>query len=117
MASWGSFSFAFGPLVAFVLVGVLMLLLRWAFGHDHRSLVARRPRVGAPQDYGVLVPALRPSTFIEAEVARRHLEAAGVRATLAPTTKGPVVMVFPDDLPAARLALRRLRPPTPPSAS
>lgn len=111
MATWGSFSFAFGPVVAFGLVGVLILLLRWAFGPS-KSLVARRPVAGEPTDYGLLVPAATPSTFIEAEVMRRHLEAAGVRATLAPTTSGPAVMVFPDDLPAARLALRRLDPPT-----
>jgi hypothetical protein len=58
------------------------------------------------------VPVAKPSTFVEAEVIRRHLEATGVRATLAPTTVGPAVLVFPADAPAARLALREYRPPS-----
>lgn len=97
----------FGPLVAFGALGVLVLLLRWTFGHN-RSLVARRPRTGTPTEYGLLVSVASPPTFVEAEVVRRHLEASGVRATLAPTTAGPAVLVFADDAPAARLALRTL---------
>jgi hypothetical protein len=107
---WGSYSFVFGPALSLVAVGVLTLLLRWAFGHN-RSLVARRPRPGAADEYGLLVRVAAPPTFVEAEVMRRHLEAAGVRATLAPTIEGPAVMVFPDDAPAARLALQQYRPP------
>lgn len=111
MHAWGSLSFIFGPLVAFGGLGVLVLLLRWTFGHN-RSLVARRPRSGDPREYGLLVPVAKPSTFVEAEIIRRHLESTGVRATLAPTTSGPAVLVFPDDAPAAKLALRQFRPPT-----
>jgi hypothetical protein len=110
VSAWGSYSFAFGPLLAFGVVGVLALLLRWAFGHNH-SLVARRPRPGGSDEYGLLVRVAAPSTFVEAEVIRRHLQAQGVRATLAPTLQGPAVMVFPRDAPAARLALRRFHPP------
>ena len=105
MTGWGSFSYAFGPVLAFGVVGVLVLLLRWAFGHG-RSLVERRPQPGSPQEYGLLVPIAEPATFVEAEVIRRHLVAAGLRATLAPTTEGPKVMVFPDDVKNARLILR-----------
>jgi hypothetical protein len=111
MHAWGSLSFVFGPVVAFGCLGVLILLLRWTFAHNNRSLVARRAQPGAPTDYGLLVPVAKPATFVEAEVIRRHLEAAGVRATLAPTTAGPAVMVFPDDAPAARLVMREFRPP------
>jgi hypothetical protein len=110
MHAWGSLSFVFGPLVAFGVLGVLVLLLRWTFSHKG-SLVPRPARPGRPSDYGLLVAVAKPSTFVEAEVIRRHLEAAGVRATLAPTTAGPAVMVFPDDAPAARLAVREFRPP------
>jgi hypothetical protein len=106
----GSLSFAFGPIVALTVVLILALLLRWAFGRG-RSLVSRRPRPGSPDEYGLLVPIATPSTFIEAEVIKQHLEAAGLRCTLAPTTQGPRVLVFPQDVPAARLALRGYRPP------
>jgi hypothetical protein len=101
VSAWGSWSYSFGPLVAFVAVGVLALLLRWAFGHG-RSLVERRSPPGSAQEYGLLVRVAAPATFVEAEVLRRRLVAAGLRATLAPTTEGPAVMVFPEDAGAAR---------------
>lgn len=102
---WGSFSFAFGPLVALAVVGVLALLLRWAFSSG-TSVVERRPAVGNPGEYGLLVPVAEPPTFVEAEIVRRRLVDAGLRATLAPTTQGPRVLVFPEDVKAARLVLR-----------
>ena len=101
----GSLDFATGPLLAFGAVGVLVLLLRWAFGHN-RSLVERRSRVGDPGQYGLLVRVAAPATFVEAEMIRRRLEDAGLRATLAPTTEGPAVMVFPEDAKAARVVLK-----------
>lgn len=105
MTGWGSFSYAFGPVLAFAVVGVIVLLLRWAFGPS-RSLVERRPRTGGKEEYGLLVAVSEPTTFVEAEIVRRHLVEAGLRATLAPTTQGPAVMVFPEDLKAARLVVR-----------
>jgi hypothetical protein len=112
--SWGSYSYLFGPLVAFGLVGFFALLLRWAFGRG-RSLVARPARSGSAEEYGLLVPVAAPATFVEAEVIRRRLEDAGLRATLAPTTQGPRVLVFPGDERAARAVLRQRpgRPPRP----
>lgn len=102
---WGSYSFAFGPLVALGVVGVLTLLLRWAFSSG-KSVVEHRPRVGGEGEYGLLVPVAEPPTFVEAEVMRRRLVDAGLRATLAPTTDGPRVLVFPEDVRSARLVLR-----------
>lgn len=102
---WGSYSFAFGPLVALAAVGVLALLLRWAFSGGH-SLVERRPDVGSPEQYGLLVPVAEPPTFVEAEMLRQRLSDAGLRATLAPTTEGPRVLVFPEDVKSARLVLK-----------
>lgn len=101
---WGSFSFVFGPLMAFAVVGVFALLLRWAFGPS-RSLIERRARPGAPDEYGLLVRVASPPTIIEAEILRRRLLDAGLRATLAPTTEGPGVLVFPEDAKAAKLVL------------
>ena len=111
MPAWGNYSFAFGPLVALGAVGVIILLLRWTFSSG-RSLVARQPRPGAVGEYGLLVRIAAPTTFIEAELIRKYLAEHGVRATLAPTVEGPAVMVFPDDAPSARLAMREYRPPT-----
>jgi hypothetical protein len=104
MSAWGSYSFLFGPLLALVAVGVIILLLRWAFSSGH-SLVERRPTRGTEREYGLLVTVAAPKTFVEAEVLRRTLEDAGVRATLAPTVQGPRVMVFPEDASVARALL------------
>lgn len=105
MPAWESYSFAFGPIVALVVVLVLVLLLRWTFSRG-RSVVARRPEPGDEQDYGLLTAVAAPSTFVEAELLRRRLLAHGIRATLAPTTTGPRVMVFPRDVPLAQEVLR-----------
>jgi hypothetical protein len=94
--SWGSYSFLFGPLVAFAVVGLLSLVLRWTFSRGH-SLVTGPPRVGAPDDYGLLVSVAEPGTFVEAELIAARLRDAGLRATLAPTSEGPRVMVFERD--------------------
>lgn len=105
MASWGSYSYIYGPIITAVVVAVLVLLLRWTFARG-RSVVARPARQGAEHDYGLLVPVASPATFVEAELLRSQLVAAGVRATLAPTTTGPRVMVFPDEEKVARALLR-----------
>lgn len=105
MSAWGSYSFLWGPLVAFATIGVFVVILRWAFSHGG-SLVQRRPHAGAEGDYGLLVPVAAPATFIEAEMVRQRLVDHNIRATLAPTTDGPRVMVFPDELKAAQAVLR-----------
>ena len=100
-----AFAYGSGPLLALGATGVFVLLLRWAFAHGH-SLVERRPRQGAANEYGLLVTVAAPKTFVEAEMLRRRLVDAGLRATLAPTTEGPRVMVFPEDAATARALLR-----------
>ncbi|ABS02761.1 hypothetical protein FHR75_000836 [Kineococcus radiotolerans] len=102
--TWGSYHYALGPTIALVAVAVLVLLLRWTFSHG-RSLVERRPQRGTSEEYGLLEVVSSPSTFVEAEVQRQTLLAAGIRATLAPTTEGPRVMVFPKEAGLARQVL------------
>ena len=106
MPSWGSFSYAFGPFVAFAVMAVLIVLLRWAFGRG-QSLIASPAVPGNPDEYGLLKPVATPSTYIEGEVMRKTLEAAGVRANLAQTNLGPRVMVWPADENRAKEILRR----------
>jgi hypothetical protein len=98
-------SYLFSPLIAFGVVGLLVLLLRWAFGGRSTSLVARRPRTGHSDEYGLLVSIASPGTFIEGELLRRRLEDAGVRATLVNTGDGPRLMVFDEDTRRARRIL------------
>jgi hypothetical protein len=106
MASWGSYSYLYGPAVAFLAVALLMLLLRWTFRRG-TSVVERRPRPGSPSEYGLLVAVAEPSTFAEAELIRARLVGHGVRATLAPTTEGPRVLVFGEEASVARALLRK----------
>jgi hypothetical protein len=101
VASWGSYSYAFAPLLAFALVGVLALILRWAFGHGP-SLVARRPRAGRPDEYGLLVPVATPADHAEGAALVRRLTAHGLRVTMADTSDGPRLFVFADDAERAR---------------
>lgn len=93
------------PLVALLVVGLLVLLLRWTFRRG-RSLVAAAPRTGGERDYGLLEPVASPATFVEAEMMRALLADHGVRATLAPTTDGPRVLVFAEEARAARAVLK-----------
>ncbi len=88
-----------------LVVGVLALLLRWAYGGRSRSLVARRPSPGTADDYGLMVAIAAPGTFIEGEVDRQRLEAAGIRAQLVTTTDGPRLMVLEEDESTARRLL------------
>ncbi len=109
-------SYLVNPLAAFLVVGVLALVLRWGFGNERRralgkerrrSLVARLPTVGRSDEYGLLTAIASPGTYVEGEVARRTLEAAGIKATLAPTSEGPRLMVFREDEAKARRLLAR----------
>ena len=105
MPAWENYSYAFGPLVALVVVLVLSVLLRWTFSRG-RSLVERPAAPGGEEEYGLLTAVAAPSTFVEAELLRRRLLEHGIRATLAPTTDGPRVMVFPSDVGIAQEVLR-----------
>ena len=102
--TWGGFSSLFGPLVAMLGIGFLVLVLRWSAKRG-QSLVSAPAQRGRADQYGLMVVATTPSTYAEGEIARRTLEGAGVRANLAMTNDGPRLMVWPDDLERARRVL------------
>jgi len=91
--------------ISVLMVGVLALLLRWAYGGRSRSLVERQSTAGSEGDYGLMLSVASPGTFIEGEVARRRLQEAGIKASLVTTSEGPRLMVFPTDEAAARRVL------------
>ena len=93
-------------IIAVVTVGVLALVLRWAFGQG-RSLVEHRPATGRPWEYGLLVSVAAPGTYEEGELLRQRLAEHGVRSTITVTEDGPRVFVFADDEERARALLRR----------
>lgn len=104
MPSWSAYSYAFGPLIAFLGLGTLVLVLRWAYGR-RTSVVAAAARPGSADAYGLLVPVASPATYIEGEILRQRLQEAGLRANLAQTLDGPRVMVWPADVERARSLL------------
>jgi len=105
----GSFAYLAWPLVVFGGFALMVVLLRWTFSSGH-SLVQRRPKAGAPTEYGLLVVVASPTTFIEGEQLRLRLLESGVRGTLVPTTQGPRLMVFPQDASVARALLKNPPP-------
>jgi hypothetical protein len=92
-------------LIVVAVLGVLILLLRWAYGSGHMSsLVERKPTVGHSNEYGLLVAIAAPGNYIEGEIACQRLQEAQIKATLVTTVDGPRVMVFrEDEAPARRL--------------
>ena len=102
--SWGSFSYAFGPLVALASMVVMVLILRWAFARG-QSVVAPSPALGDPLDYGLLVPIAEPTSPAEATRMRTALQAAGIASGVTDTTSGLRVMVWPRDAARAEQVL------------
>ena len=98
---WGSYSYAFGPVVAFAVLGLLILMLRWAFRRGGSLVVAK----GREDQYGMLTPIAAPDDYISGELLRRRLSDQGVRANLATTLDGPRILVFPEDAERAKQIL------------
>ncbi len=92
--------------MALVGIALFALILRWAFSRGS-SVVAAPPKPGSTDEYGLLVVASIPSTYIEGEIQRRTLEDAGLRANLANTLDGPRVMVWPAELEKAQALLKK----------
>ena len=108
MQAWNSFSYFFGPFVAFVGIGLMVIVLRWGFARGG-SLVERPAKPGNPNEYGMLVPVATPSNYIEGEMLRQSLVSSGIRASLAQTNEGPRIMVWPKDEVKAKQILKQGR--------
>jgi hypothetical protein len=93
-------------LAPFLVVAVLVLLLRWTFSRGRHNVAPRSARSGDPGEYGLLVPVAAPADSAEALALGARLDEAGIRYTIVDTTSGPRVMVWEDDAPRARAALR-----------
>lgn len=89
-----------GPLLAFLVIGVLAVVMRALFSPPKPApyLMARRV-----EDYGLLCAAAIVADAATAAVIRGRLNQAGIRATLATGTDGRVrVLVFEKELDRAR---------------
>jgi hypothetical protein len=91
---------------------VILLLLRWTFGQDKNVPSARLDDPDDPTGLGLLEEVSRVTGATAAEVLRGRLAAAGIRATVsradgAASGGAYRILVFPDDLKAARVVLSR----------
>jgi hypothetical protein len=86
-----------------VLIGALILLLRWTWGTG-RNL--RIPDPNDPVGDGLLAEVARAPTEAAAQVLRSRLTAAGIRATIGRAGGSYRIMVFGDDAGKAKLVLR-----------
>ncbi|WP_346619784.1 hypothetical protein [Blastococcus montanus] len=92
----GSLSYVVGPLVAVVVVALLVLFTRWAFGGGGE----RRPP--SPADDGLLVRVATLTRRDSALALRAVLSDAGIRSTVrSPAAHRAEVLVFPEDAPRA----------------
>jgi hypothetical protein len=105
VAIGNSFSYVFGPIVALIGIGLMVLVLRWAYARGS-SVVAVPGKSGPSDSYGLLVCVASPANYAEGEIIRRTLEHRGIKANLAQTTDGPKVMVWPIDEAKAAAILR-----------
>jgi hypothetical protein len=94
----------FSSFAGFAVIGVLIILLRWAFSRGN-SLVEKPKSIGEEGEYGLLRVVATPSNHIEGEILRRKLVDHGIKATLTQTKSGPRLFVFPEEVKAAKAVL------------
>lgn len=100
MPSWGSFSYAFGPLFALGALLLVVWLLRRSFRGDRSHLT----------DDDVLAPLLGPHTWGECSRLASELSRAGIRHRVVDLHSSYQVQVPADDLAAARTVMNAAPP-------
>jgi hypothetical protein len=89
-----------GPLLVFAVVGVLALILRWAYG------TSRTVPAPATLDFGLLRPISTVDDPEQASALRAVLADSGIRSTTSRTPSGrTIVLVFAADVDSARQVL------------
>jgi hypothetical protein len=90
--------FLMGPAIAFVVLALLSLFMRWAFGTGYG-----RQRTAAPAEDELLTRIATLSRRESALALRAVLSDAGIRSTVrCPAAHRADVLVFPEDAARAR---------------
>ncbi len=97
----------YGLFGGLVLMGLLILGLRWTFGTGNGHPAPRVPDPDDPTGDGLLEEVSRVPTATAAEVLRSRLGRAGIRATIGRVDSSYRLLVFTDDLVPAKLVLRQ----------
>jgi hypothetical protein len=96
-----SLHFLVGPTIAFVVLALLALFMRWAFGTGYGR--DKRQASAPPADDGLLTMVATLSRRESALALRAVLSDAGIRSTVrCPAPHRADVLVFPEDAPRAR---------------
>jgi hypothetical protein len=101
-----SLHYLVGPVIAFVVLALLALFMRWAFGTG----AGRTP--SPPADDGLLTRVATLSNREAALALRAVLSDAGIRSTVRfPAAYRADVLVFPEDAERARMLAASFAPP------
>ena len=90
----------------FVVVGILIFFLKWAFSSNDKKLIITPISEGKKDEYGLLKALPTPGNYIEAEMALLKLKDSNIKATLTQTLQGPSLMVFERDFSIALAILK-----------
>ena len=97
-----SLHFLVGPTIAFVVLGLLALFMRWAFGTGYGREKGCRAAAASTDD-GLLTTIATLSRRESALALRAVLSDAGIRSTVrCPAPHRADVLVFPEDAARAR---------------
>ncbi|MBB4963591.1 hypothetical protein [Saccharothrix violaceirubra] len=88
-------------LILTVVLGLLALVLRWAFGSDRRGVPDH-----TGTDFGLLTEVAVVPTPEAAQVLASRLRRSRIRVTVVNRDHGHRLLVFPADAAEARLVLR-----------
>jgi hypothetical protein len=101
-----SLHYLIGPGIAFVVLALLALFMRWAFGTGSDS------DPPAPTDDGLLTRVATLSHRESALALRAVLSDAGIRSTVRfPAAHRADILVFPEDADRARMLAASFAPP------
>jgi hypothetical protein len=94
---------------AVLMLGIVLLALRWTFGTGRDQLAPHVPDPDDPTGDGLLTEVSRVPTEAAAQVLRSRLAEAGIRATIGRADGAYRLLVFPADLPDARVVIGQTR--------
>jgi hypothetical protein len=101
-----SIEYLLAPLVALFVLGLLVLVLRWAYGS--RGARGGSPRPGSVGDHGLLTPMITVRDPQRASDLVRSLRDEGIRASLSGPPGRQLLLVWPTEVTRAAALLRKL---------
>ncbi|MEO6204123.1 MAG: hypothetical protein ABIO67_01880 [Mycobacteriales bacterium] len=101
-----SYHFLQGPLVAVAALAVIIVICRWVFSTNARTVRTTANAPAAGTDYGLLEPVIRAATETDTHALQQRLREAGIRSTVVEDSHGYDVLVFARDAARARDLVR-----------